>query len=302
MCLGVVCRLWCVCCGEVVKCLRLSWQRPPHTTHTPRPAPLCSLPPPGFQGAAAGAGHQPAGGARVLGLCAPLHLLHPLRAPARGELAMPAACLLLCKRERPAACHRAACRLAACHLAAGLTVGIKPATLPCPPQERKLQAKLEADKAKAAGDGQAAGQAAAGSGASASPAGAGAGADPQQQQQQQDGEAASPGGSARQQAGSEDEEESSPFAAISATMGWDSFHWVIMLWIMLRCALRALGPRCAHAGGCALVAARPGAPCACSLLRRRRCRAWMLASSASPCPPCCPALPPLLPPPWAQQH
>lgn len=31
------------------------------------------------------------------------------------------------------------------------------------------------------------------------------------------------------------EDEASPFSSISATMGWDCFHWVTMLWIMLRC-------------------------------------------------------------------
>jgi hypothetical protein len=30
------------------------------------------------------------------------------------------------------------------------------------------------------------------------------------------------------------EEDASPFSAISATLGWDCFHWVTMLWIMLR--------------------------------------------------------------------
>jgi hypothetical protein len=34
--------------------------------------------------------------------------------------------------------------------------------------------------------------------------------------------------------GGEGEDEDSPFAAISATLGWDCFHWVTMLWILLR--------------------------------------------------------------------
>ncbi|PSC68202.1 calcium-translocating P-type PMCA-type [Micractinium conductrix] len=38
------------------------------------------------------------------------------------------------------------------------------------------------------------------------------------------------GGAAAAESG---DEESSPFAAISATLGWDCFHWVTMLWIML---------------------------------------------------------------------
>ena len=73
----------------------------------------------------------------------------------------------------------------------------------CPPlpQERKLQARLE------------------GGGAAAAPPAAVPGAE----------------GGVEAGAGAEAaEEDASPFAAISATMGWDCFHWVTMLWILLR--------------------------------------------------------------------
>lgn len=105
-------------------------------------------------------------------------------------------------------------------------------------QERKLQAKLKGDAAGQKADSPAAAAAAAAAG---SPAGSGGGAsqqeqqqaDGQQQQQQQEQE---PGQSQQSRQQQEEEEEASPFAAISATMGWDCFHWLTMLWILLRCA------------------------------------------------------------------
>ncbi|KAL4422339.1 hypothetical protein ABPG75_008536 [Micractinium tetrahymenae] len=86
-------------------------------------------------------------------------------------------------------------------------------------EERNLQAKLQqkVDKAKAAAAGDADSTDAA---AAASPAAAAA--------------AAAAGSSEQAEAGDEEEKEgASPFAAISATMGWDCFHWVTFLWITL---------------------------------------------------------------------
>lgn len=101
-------------------------------------------------------------------------------------------------------------------------------------QERKLQAKL---KGEAAGP-KAGSPAAPADAAAASPAGsgdAGAGDSPDQAgdgaQQQQQSQQSQQSGQQQQQEG---EEEASPFAAISATMGWDCFHWLTMLWILLR--------------------------------------------------------------------
>jgi hypothetical protein len=47
-------------------------------------------------------------------------------------------------------------------------------------------------------------------------------------------EGAAPAADVAPAGGAEGEEEDSPFAAISATLGWDCFHWVTMLWILLR--------------------------------------------------------------------
>lgn len=91
---------------------------------------------------------------------------------------------------------------------------------PCPNhlplQERNLQMRLQAHKDKAAAVGDAAGSA---SPAAAAAAGSG------------DGDRA--GGTEEKEEGTEGE-AASPFAGISATMGWDCFHWVTFLWITLR--------------------------------------------------------------------
>ncbi|KAL4855933.1 Protein timeless [Chlorella vulgaris] len=107
-------------------------------------------------------------------------------------------------------------------------------------EERKLQAKLQ--QAKEGKQTAAAGEAVTGAAASggAAPAGASdAAASPAA------AEAAEPAAEASgdkngeegkgEQAEAEkvEEEEASPFAAISATMGWDCFHWLTMLWILL---------------------------------------------------------------------
>lgn len=93
-------------------------------------------------------------------------------------------------------------------------------------QERNLQAKLKGESVP----GQKPISPAAPAG---SPAGSG-GASQQQEQPQPQGSGQQQQSQSQQSGQRQEEEEASPFGAISATMGWDCFHWLTMLWILLR--------------------------------------------------------------------